>query len=57
LEEDGSDFYEDEMAMITRKFKKFFKKAEKNSKKKNVIKPRGNECELDVSSVENVTIL
>jgi len=45
LEEDGSHFDEEEMAMITRKFKKFFKKAKENSKKKNVSKPRGNECE------------
>ena len=45
LEEGGSDFGEEEMAMITRKFKKFFKKAKENSKKKNVSKPRGNERE------------
>jgi len=43
LEEDGSDFDEEEMAMITGKFKKFFKTAKENSKKKNVCKPRGNE--------------
>jgi len=45
LEEDGSDLDEEEMAMITRKFKKFFKKAKENSKKKNFSKPRSNERE------------
>ena len=45
MEEDGSDFDEKEMAMITQKFKKLFKKAKENSKKKNVRKLRGNECE------------
>jgi len=33
------------MVVITRKFKKFYKKAKENSKKKNISKPRGNECE------------
>jgi len=41
LKEDDSDFDEEEMTIITRKFKK----AKKNSKKKNVTKPRGNERE------------
>jgi len=45
LEEDGSDLNKEEMAMITRKFRKFFKKAKENSKKKNVNKPRSNERE------------
>jgi len=45
LEDDGSDFNEEEMAIITRKFKKLFKKAKENSKKKNFSKPRSNEHE------------
>ena len=45
LEEDGLDLHKEEMAMITWKFKKFFKKAKQNSKKKNFSKPRSNECE------------
>jgi len=54
LGEDGSDFDEEEMAMITRKFKKFliarkfkkfFKKAKENSKKKNFNKFRNNDWE------------
>jgi len=45
LKEDGSDLDEEEMAMITRKFKKFFKKAKKNTKKKNFSKPRNNDRE------------
>jgi len=45
LEEDGSDLNEEEMAMITRKFKKFFKKAKENSKKKNFSKSRSNKWE------------
>ena len=43
LEEDALDFDEEKMTMITRKFKKFFKKAKENSKKKNFSKPRSNE--------------
>jgi len=45
LEEDDSDLDEEEMAMFTRKFKKFFKKAKENSKKKNFSKPRNNDRE------------
>jgi len=45
LDDDGLHFDEEEMAMIVRKFKKFFKKAKENSKTKNVSKPRGNEHE------------
>jgi len=33
------------MAMITRRFKKFFKKARENSKKKNTSKPRSSDRE------------
>jgi len=36
---------EEEMAMITRKFKKFFKKAKGNSKKKNFSNPRNSDQE------------
>jgi len=42
LEDDGSDLHDEEMAMITRKFKKFFKERE-NSKKKSTSKPRGDD--------------
>jgi len=45
LEEDGSHFDKEEMAMITRKFKKPFKKAKDNSKKKNFSKLRNNDQE------------
>jgi len=45
LEEYGSDLDEEEMAMITRKFKKFFKKTKDNTKKKNFSKPRNNDRE------------
>jgi len=45
LEEDSSDLDEEEMAMITRKFKKFFKKTKENSKKKNFSKPRNTNPE------------
>jgi len=38
MEEDSSDLDVEEMAMITRKFKKLFKKAKENSKKKNFSK-------------------
>jgi len=43
LEEDGLDLNEEEMAMITRKFRKFFKKTKENTKKKNFSKPRNND--------------
>ena len=36
---------EEEMAMITRKFKKFFKKAKENSKRKNLNKSRNSNRE------------
>jgi len=35
MEEDSSDIDDEDMAMITRKFKKFFKKTKENSRKKN----------------------
>jgi len=34
MEEDSSDFDDEDMAMITRKFKKFFKKTKENAKGK-----------------------
>jgi len=43
LEDDGSNFNDEDMAMITRKFKKFFMKARENSKKKNIRKPRSSD--------------
>jgi len=45
MEEDGVDFNEEEMAVITQKFKKFFKKLKENSKRKNLSKPRSDEHE------------
>jgi len=45
FEDDGSDFNDEEMAMITRRFKKFFKKARENSKKKNTSKSRSSDHE------------
>jgi len=38
MEEDSSDFDDEDMAMITRKFKKFFKKAKESTRKKNFSK-------------------
>jgi len=45
LEDDGSNFDEEEMAMISQRFKKLFKKAKENSKKKNISKPKSNDRE------------
>jgi len=45
MEEDSSDLDEGEMAVITRKFKKFFKKAKEISKKKNFSKARNSNRE------------
>ena len=59
LEEDDSDLDEEEMAMFFRKFKKLFKKARENSKKKNFSQPRDmtENSSLDVSCVVSMTIL
>jgi len=35
MEEDSSDLDNEDMAMITHKFKKFFKRAKENTRKKN----------------------
>jgi len=45
MEEDSSDLDEEEMAMITWIFKKFFKKAKENTKKKNFSKSKNNNRE------------
>jgi len=45
MEEDILDLDEEEMAMITPKFKKFFKKAKENTKKKNFNKSKNNDRE------------
>jgi len=45
MEEDSSDLDVEEMAMITRKFKKFFKKAKENSKRKNFSKLKNSDRE------------
>jgi len=45
LEEDDLHLDEELMAMFTRKFKKFFKKAKENSKKKTFSKARNSDRE------------
>jgi len=45
MEEDSSYLDVEEMAMITRKFNKFFKKAKENSKKKNFSKFKNSDRE------------
>ena len=45
MEDDSSDLNVEEMAMITCKFKKFFKKAKGNSKKKNFNKLKNSDRE------------
>jgi len=45
MEEDSSDLDVEEMAMITRKFKKFFKKAKENSKRRNFSKLKNSDRE------------
>ena len=58
-EEDGSDLNEEEMAMITRKFKKFFKKAKENSKRKTSasLEAINGSSSLGISSVVSMTTL
>jgi len=43
MEEDSLDLDVEEMAMITRKFEKFFKKAKENSKRKNFSKVKNSD--------------
>jgi len=43
MEEDSLNLDVEEMAMITRKFKKFFKKAKENSKRKNFSKLKNSD--------------
>ena len=45
MEEDNPNLDVEEMAMITRKFKKFFKKAKENSKRKNFSKLKNSDWE------------
>jgi len=45
MEEDSLDLDDEEMAMITCKFKKFFEKAKENSKKKNFRKFKNSDWE------------
>jgi len=45
MQEDSSDFDDDDMAMITRKFKKFFKKTKENARKKNFSKLKNTDRE------------
>jgi len=59
MEEDSSNLDIKEMAMITRKFKKFLKKAKENSKKKTSANTRtviGNSSH-DVTNVVSLTTL
>ena len=45
MDEDSSDLDDEEMAMITRKFKRFFKKSKEISKKRNFNKAKNNDRE------------
>jgi len=45
MEEDSSEFDDEDMAMITRKFKKFFKKAKESTREKNLIKFKNTDRE------------
>ena len=45
LKEDSLDFDDEDMAMITRKFKKFFKKTKENARRKNFSKLRNTDWE------------
>jgi len=45
MEEDSSDLDDEDMVMITRKFKKFFKRAKENTRKKNFSKFKNTDRE------------
>jgi len=45
MEEDSTDFEDEDIAMITRKFKKFFKKTKESARKKNFSKARNTDRE------------
>jgi len=45
MEEDSSDLDDEDMEMITRKFKKFFKRAKENTRKKNSSKFKNTDRE------------
>jgi len=45
MEDGSSDLDKEEMAMITWKFKEFFKKAKENTKKKTFSKSKNNDRE------------
>ena len=45
LKDDGSNLNDAEMAIITRKLKKFFKKSGENPKNKGIRKPRSSDCD------------
>jgi len=45
MEEDSSDFDDEDMAMMTRKFKKFFKKTKENARRKNFSKLKNSDRE------------
>jgi len=45
MEEDSSNFDDEDMAMITRKFRKFFKKTKENARRKNFSKLKNTDRE------------
>jgi len=45
IEEDSSDFDDEDIAMITLKFKKFFKKTKENARSKNFSKLKNTDRE------------
>ena len=59
LEEDGSHFDEEEMAMITRKFKKFFRNPKRTPKRRTSVslEAMNGSSSLAVSSVVSMTTL
>ena len=53
MEEDSSDLYEEDMAMLARKFKKFFKKPRLEQGRNNLADPR-TLTEISSLGVSNV---
>jgi len=45
MEEDSSDLDDEDMDMLTRKFKKFYKKVKEDTKRKNLNKSRNSDRE------------
>jgi len=57
MEDDSSNLDVEKMAMITRKFKKFFKKAKENSKTSTNSRTVTGHSSQDISNVVNLTTL